>query len=179
LHPKPFELWYYGQQPNPHLLRSRPTRFGRRAMILYEECGGLTWPRRRSAESLGCHTHAMLGDPPSRMPRDLIDYFVLDTCADDIEALEQIVSRLNHPTYGWREYHAEPFVRSEVLLAILRCVRDDLLRAAVPDHEGTALRSLAAEELPMGAMDDAWFELTSRGRMILSAWEPPGAQPSA
>jgi len=38
---------------NTRLLLARPRRLGRRAIILIEDCGGLTWPRSRSAASLG------------------------------------------------------------------------------------------------------------------------------
>jgi hypothetical protein len=38
--------------PNRRLLRSRPKRFGRRAMIVMEDCGGLARPRRRNTKSL-------------------------------------------------------------------------------------------------------------------------------
>jgi len=53
-----------GLPSNTRLLLARPRRFGRRAMILMEDCGGLTWPRRRSAESLGSHPECLRSAGP-------------------------------------------------------------------------------------------------------------------
>ena len=54
------QVWRGRQRPNTRLLPTRPERFGRRAIVLIEDCGGPAWPRSSSAESLDAHGGKML-----------------------------------------------------------------------------------------------------------------------
>ena len=107
------------------------------------------------------------------MKRELIDYFVLDTLANDLESLEDILRMLNSFTeVGWRDLHPEPFTREEVVPAILRGIREGNIMACVFSEEERALVDLGEGVIPE-QLDDVWFRLTPRGRMIHNAWEPP------
>jgi len=117
-------------------------------------------------------------DNGPRMARPLIDYFVLDSLANDLESLEDILRLLNSDGLGWRLHHAGPFERVEVVPALIRAIRDGLIRAAVPTADGKALEPLEHRALPTASLDDVWFELTARGRVVHASWEPP-AQPQS
>jgi hypothetical protein len=112
------------------------------------------------------------------MARPLIDYFVLDSLANDLESLEDILRLLNGEGLGWRVHHVEPFERAEVVPALLRGIRDGLIRAAVPAADGKALEPLEDRALPAGSLDDVWFELTAQGRVVHTTWEPPASPTS-
>ncbi len=100
---------------------------------------------------------------------------ILDSLANDLEALEDVLRILNGDAIGWRTHHPEPFTRNEVVPALYRCIRDRLVRAAVLTRDGKSLESLDDHVLPTGSVDDVWFELTARGRSVHSTWEPPEA----
>jgi hypothetical protein len=108
------------------------------------------------------------------MQREPIDLFVLDTLANDIEALEDILRMLNSATVlGWRHAHPALFERDEVLLALLRNVKAGLVEACQYDPTAKALVGLGEQVWPAGSADDLWFRMTSRGRMVHDAWDPP------
>jgi len=112
---------------------------------------------------------------PAPMTRELVDYFILDSLANDLEALEDVLRILNGDGMGWRSHHPEPFTRDEVVAALFRCIRDGLVRAAVLTADGKSLVSLEDRALPGCSVDDVWFELTARGRVVHASWEPPEA----
>jgi hypothetical protein len=112
------------------------------------------------------------------MARLLIDYFVLDSLANDLESLEDILRLLNSDELGWRSHHATRFERVEVVPALLRGIRDGLIRVAVPTSDGKALEPLEDRALPTGGLDDVWFELTAQGRVVHTSWEPPTPPPT-
>jgi hypothetical protein len=109
------------------------------------------------------------------MGRDPLDYFVLDSLANDLEALEDVLRILNSDAIGWRTHHPEPFTKDEVVPTLCRCIRDGLVRAAVLGADGKYLEPLEDRALPTCSVDDVWFELTARGRIVHSTWEPPQA----
>jgi hypothetical protein len=76
------------------------------------------------------------------MARPLIDYFVLDSLANDLESLEDMLRILNSEGLGWRSHHMVPFERDEILPALFRGIRDGLIRAAVHTPDGKALEPL-------------------------------------
>ena len=107
------------------------------------------------------------------MPRDVTDYVVLDTIADDLESLEIILNRVNSPEFGWRTLHNDSdFTREEILAALFRLIRDGLAEACSYSEHERALVSLGARVLPAGELDDHWFVITPHGRMAHAAWEP-------
>jgi hypothetical protein len=103
-----------------------------------------------------------------------IDYFVLDSLSYDLEDIEHILELLNSPSeLGWRNLHPQPFTRDEVVPVLARLIREDLVEACVPDTAQSALVGAGPRVLPDGSWEDIWFQLTSRGRMVIDAWEPP------
>lgn len=111
------------------------------------------------------------------MNREPIHYFVLDALANDIETLDDILRILNSSSeLGWRDIHPEPFTRQELIPAILRCVKEGSIAVCVfSDGE---LEDAGDRVLPPGSFDDFWFRITSRGRMLLDAWNPPPRSPN-
>ena len=109
------------------------------------------------------------------MPRELIDYFVLDALADDLEALEDVLRLLNSAHLGWRSHHAKPFTSDEVIPALFRGIRDGLIRAAVLAADGKRLEPMEDHALPARPLDEVWFELTPQGRVVHSTWDPPAS----
>ncbi len=113
----------------------------------------------------------------TRVPvgREPLDYFILDSLANDLEALEDVLRILNGDAIGWRTHYPVPFTRAEVVPALYRCIRDGLVRAAVLTEDGKSLEPLEDRALPTRSVDDVWFQLTARGRIVHSSWDPPGA----
>ena len=107
------------------------------------------------------------------MARELIDYCVLDTLADDLENVEDIVRLLNSPRIGWQHLHPAPFTREEVLPVLLRRIRAGDVRAAVYDPVVKGLVALEPNILPAGDLDKVWFELMPQGRLAHQNWDAP------
>ena len=113
------------------------------------------------------------------MPRPSLDLFILDAVADDLENLEDILRMLNSTSaIGWRHLHPAPFTRDEILPALARLIRENLVEACPLDQSGKFLVEAGSGVLPEGSWDDVWFRMTARGRIVHSTWEPdsPGAQ---
>ena len=112
--------------------------------------------------------------PPERLP----DMYVLDSLADDVENLEEILRSLNSDTaVGWHQRWGRHFSREEVVQSLSRLIQTDCVRASVLTENGKWLQELPSSTLPPGNFDEAWFGLTPRGRLIHTNWEPDG--PSA
>jgi len=85
------------------------------------------------------------------MPRDLTDYVVLDTIADDLESIEIILNRVNNRQFGWRELHGDQeFTREEIVSSLFRLIRDGLAEACSYSDSDRALASLGPRVLPSG-----------------------------
>lgn len=106
------------------------------------------------------------------MARPEVDYFVLDTLANDLESLEDILRLLNSELMGWRHRHPAPFTQDEVLPVLRRVVQDGLVNVAAFSLTDRALVDLPARTWPAGGLHEVWFRLTPHGRMVHSAWEP-------
>jgi hypothetical protein len=109
----------------------------------------------------------------SRVTRSLIDYFVLDALANDLESLEDVLRILNSDGLGWRSHHADPFTKDEVVPSLYRCLQEGLVHAAQIDSTGLALKPLPERALPAAPLDDLWFALTAHGRLVHGNWDPP------
>ncbi len=105
--------------------------------------------------------------------------FVMDALADDVEDLESVLQRLNKSPSRWRDAWGRDFGRNEVIEALSCLVSDDSVRVFVPDRAGTALVELPAKALPPATFDNAWFGLTSRGRLVRTNWDPDAGAPDA
>jgi len=103
-----------------------------------------------------------------------IDYYVLDTLANDIESFDDIVRLLNHPEIGWRqENHDREFAPAEVTAALARAIKEGCVRALVVDADHTTLQALEDFALPASPFQDCYYMLTPRGSLIHSNWQPP------
>lgn len=108
------------------------------------------------------------------MTREQIDFFVLDTLSNDIEALENVLDMLNSATeMGWRDQHDGPFTRQEVIPALLRGVREGNIEICVYSEEQKALVDVGEHVIPAMPLETVWFRLTDRGKVVLDNWEPP------
>jgi hypothetical protein len=108
------------------------------------------------------------------MIRDILDYFVLDSLADDIESLEQIIPAVHDSVEHWNVPEAvSSFDRNRIAAAIIRLVRENKVAVLVYDDGGTQLVDAGERVVPDGPMENFWFRMTSGGRLLHTAWEPP------
>ena len=107
------------------------------------------------------------------MSREPIDFVVLDALANDLEDIEHILHLVNHDTVGWRELNGgRHYTREQIIPSLLRLVRDDLVEACSYSESERGLVGIGRAVLPTGALDDFWFVMTPRGRVVHSSWEP-------
>jgi hypothetical protein len=107
------------------------------------------------------------------MPRATLDFVVLDALVDDLENIEQILGRANHATEGWRELkHGGEYAKEDVVPALLRLIRDDLVEACRYSGPERALVPIGRSVLPSGDLADFWFQITPRGTLVHSSWRP-------
>ncbi len=102
------------------------------------------------------------------------DLYVLDALANDIENLEGILRMLNSDTaLGWAKEWGRAFSRPEIVEALSRLIKRELVCVLVYARDGTSLTHLAAGALPLGDYEHAYFSLTERGRLMHTNWHPP------
>jgi hypothetical protein len=105
---------------------------------------------------------------------DLIDYYVLDALADDIESLEQIVPSVRLAATMWQsEVTPKSISRQLIVSSLLRLLREESISAYCYSSSGKDLEELPPGVIADGNFDDHWFGLTARGKMLHSAWDPP------
>ena len=110
----------------------------------------------------------------SKGVRPLIDFFVLDALANDLESLEDILRLINRDDIGWRQFNrGRPYERSEVLAPLLRCIREGLIDVFSLESSGKSLSRLPSGALPPSSLDLYWFGLTPAGRLVHTNWNPP------
>ncbi len=108
---------------------------------------------------------------PRVMGRQAIDLFVLDGLADDLEDIIQLLKGLNHEEFGYRSWReGASFAREEVVAALARLIREELVEACVWSDEHHALVDAGRTVLPEGDWTDVWFRMTKRGRILHTAW---------
>jgi len=107
------------------------------------------------------------------MNRPQLDFFVLDTLANDIEGFEDVMRLPNHEQLGWRHLHGASIGEPEAEEALRRLVADGLAAIGLYDLEIRALRSYEAQGWPVHTeLEGMWFRITEKGRSLHSAWEP-------
>ncbi len=107
--------------------------------------------------------------------REPIDFVVLDALANDLEDIEQILHLANHDSVGWRQLNGgRSYTRDQIIPSLLRLVRDDLVEACSYSESERSLVGIGRGVLPTGALDDVWFVMTPRGRVVHSSWESEG-----
>lgn len=108
--------------------------------------------------------------------QELLDLYVLDAIADDIEDIESILRMLNNPSIGWREEWGKDFERPEVVLALSRLVKAGQVLAYGLDGQGKELIEANKQALASTTYDDFWFGPSPAGRIRHQTWK---AQTSA
>jgi len=108
------------------------------------------------------------------MARALIDYLILDSVADDVESLEQIVPSLDRAIQLWEINPPNGrFARADIVLSITRLVEDRLIEAVALNQDGKSMSPVGEGVQPRGTLEDYWFQLTPRGRILHTDWTPP------
>ena len=101
------------------------------------------------------------------------DLYVMDSLANDIEDLESILRMLNSDTVlGWHKEWGREFERAEIVEALSRMIRDDMVRVYVFAAGNKVLEEAPPRSLPPASYDDVYFGLTPRGRLVHQNWEP-------
>ena len=108
------------------------------------------------------------------MARDLAEYFILDALADDVESLEQILPAVRRAVEYWDVSEApSAFGRDRIVGSLIRLIREESVAALVYTATDKALVDVGNGVVPSGSLDDYWFRLTGRGRVLHQSWEPP------
>jgi hypothetical protein len=108
------------------------------------------------------------------MTRALIDYLILDSVADDVESLEQIMPSLDRAIRVWKINPPNGrFTRPDIVLSITRLVEDRLIEVVAVNPDGKSMSPVGEGVQPRGSLDDYWFQMTSRGRILHTDWNPP------
>ena len=101
----------------------------------------------------------------------LLDLYVLDALADDIEDMESILRMLNNRTVGWRDEWGKDFERLDVVTALSRLAKGGQVLVYRLDPDGRELIEAPQQTLPPSTYDDVWFGLTPAGRMRHQTWK--------
>ena len=99
-----------------------------------------------------------------------MDFFVLDTLANDIEGLSDILRLINHSDIGWTAYLGRGFEVNEVVPALLRLIRHGDVEACAFDERERALVGTGEGVVPAVPMEDLWYRMTERGRVRHGTW---------
>ncbi len=100
------------------------------------------------------------------------DLFLLDVLVDDLEALDDILRRLNgEASNAWWRTRGKRFERQEVVAGLTRLIKRHWVRTYVPEKVGARLVELPDGVMPAGDYSEAWFGITGAGKIIHAAWE--------
>lgn len=101
------------------------------------------------------------------------DMYVLDALADDLEDLESALRLLNSETaFSWRTESGRLVCRTDLVLALSRLIRDELVHVYVHGDDELGLREMPDGAMPPASYDDVYFGITDRGRLVHSNWSP-------
>jgi hypothetical protein len=103
------------------------------------------------------------------LSRDVMDLYVLDSLANDIESFDDVIRLVNHPEIGWADEFGRRILAADVLPSLHRLVRDGFveLLSEVDGH----LTPLPPRSLPVAPLESFWFALTPRGRILHTNWD--------
>ena len=107
------------------------------------------------------------------MARIDIDYYVLDAVANDLESLDDIIRLVNHPDVGWVAAAGRPISRADIVAALPRLVRDQLVQVYVPSATASEVEALPIGGLQAAPLDGCYFGMTAQGRIVHANWAPP------
>lgn len=98
------------------------------------------------------------------------DYYVLDTLANDVETIEDILRMLNSTTeLGWADEWGRPFNRSDIVASLARLVRGGFVRGYSTAGDDAHLSALPEGVLPAN-LGEAYFGMTDSGRIAHTTW---------
>lgn len=107
------------------------------------------------------------------MTRALVDYYLLDCLSYDIEDLGGIAEIMNSDSeLGWKSHYGRIITRSEILEALVRCIKTGLVEACVPARGGLDIVGCGRSVVPPVPFELLWFRLTSEGQLVIDNWEP-------
>jgi len=99
-----------------------------------------------------------------------IDFFVLDTLANDLESIADILRLINHAEIGWTDVAGRHFTVTDITPALLRLIRDGSVEACYLAEDGRELRGAGEATVPPYPLADLWFRMTPRGRIRHTNW---------
>src|SRR5207247_5890546 len=97
----------------------------------------------------------------SRVPRPALDYVVLDAVADDVESFAHIRDQI---------VPSGPSQASALVASLRGLVQERLVEAYTVPADETELVSAGEGRWPPANVDDMWFRITGRGKMVHEAW---------
>lgn len=104
-----------------------------------------------------------------------MDLFVLDALANDIEGFEDILQLINHDAVGWKDYIGRSLSVSDVASTLLRLMRDRKVEACLLSESGNEIIGAGEGVVPPVPLEQLWYRMTSRGRMVHAAWASSGS----
>jgi len=60
----------------------------------------------------------------------------------------------------------------EIVTALSRLIRKDFVRVIAVDSTSNTAHKFGQRVLPLGSYDNVYFEMTERGRVVHSNWNP-------
>ena len=101
----------------------------------------------------------------------MLDQYVLDALANDLEDIDHILVLLNSDSdFGWHREWGRPFVHGEIIESLRRLVRDSCVQVYVVAQDLT-LTPLATTEWPADSAQGVWFGITEVGRLRHDEWD--------
>lgn len=104
------------------------------------------------------------------MPRQPLDYYVLDAISFEAEQFDDILKFLNEPESEWLYRYERTLQSIEVQGALMRLVKDGAVAVKVVDDQG-AFVDCGEGVWPTRPWADMYFELTGRGDVLYLNWD--------
>jgi hypothetical protein len=99
------------------------------------------------------------------------DMFVLDSLANDVESVDDILRMLNSETVlGWTSEWGRSFTEEDVHRALTRLIKRELVRAFAVAGDSPTLEELPLQEQPPEGLNEGYFGLTESGRRFHREW---------
>ena len=95
------------------------------------------------------------------MARSALDYLILDAVADDVESFAHIQERVTS---------SKSSQSSQLLPSLRRLVQQRLVEAHTVPGERGKLVSAGQGVWPRAKVEDIWFRITGRGKMVHATW---------
>jgi hypothetical protein len=100
-----------------------------------------------------------------------LDQYVVDAIAFDAEQLDSIVEYLNDPDSEWSVRFERKVQRPEVLMSLMRLVRNGLVEVQVLDSASNDFIEFGEGVWPPNPVASMYCDLTGRGRVRYLNWD--------